>query len=340
MIDCGPLAMARSAVARSLAALLLLLAAPALAQPPAEPAPPAAPPAAPSADESAVVQELLVVGRRPGPALWRVTRGDAEVVILGGLSPIPHSLQWDHGRVERALQGAAMLFLPPSSAHIGLLDAAGMFLRQGALKPAHGADMETALPLDLRARFDRDRDSLRLDPKRYRHWKPAVAGLLLLADARRAAGLSEDKPGTTVAKMARAAHTPVRVVGEFKAKPLFDAAAKMSDAQNLACLSAALDDIDREAGHAVPAAAAWAVGDLKGVRDNSSASLLDRCLLQLPSVQSVLEQGTRDAVSTIDAALKRPGRSVAVIDLTFLLRPNGVLDRLKAQGAQIGVPAD
>jgi hypothetical protein len=29
-----------------------------------------------------------------------------------------------------------------------------------------------------------------------------------------------------------------------------------------------------------------------------------------------------------------------VIDLTFLLRRNGVLDRLKAQGDQIAVPAD
>jgi uncharacterized protein YbaP (TraB family) len=317
--------------------LACMIAATAVAQPTASPAPLQA---APAPDESAVVQELLVVGRRPGPALWRVTRGGSEVVIVGGLSPIPHSLQWDHIRVEHALQDSTVLFLPPSTVRIGLFDAAGMFLRQGALKPAHGADMESTLPPDLRARFDKARDGLHLDPKRYQHWKPAVAGLLLLGDFRRAAGLSEDKPGTTIARMARAAHAEVRVVGEFKAKPLFDAAAKMSDAQNLVCLSAALDDIDREARDAVPAANAWAVGDLKGVRENTSASLLDRCLLQLPSVQSVLEQGTREAVSTIDAALNRPGRSVAVIDLTFLLRPNGVLDRLKAEGDQISVPSE
>jgi hypothetical protein len=336
MIDCKTIGRRRRRSQQVAAALACLLAsASAFAQ-----SPPPVAPATPPADESAVVQELLVVARRPGPALWRVTRGDSEVVILGGLSPIPHSLEWDHIRVEHALQDSTVLFLPPSKVRIGLFDAAGMFLRQGALKPAHGADMESALPPDLRARFDKARDGLHLDPKRYQHWKPAVAGLLLLGDFRRAAGLSEDKPGTTVARLAHAAHAEVRVVGEFKAKPLFDAAAKMSDAQNLTCLSAALDDIDREAGHAVPAAKAWAVGDLKGVRENTSASLLDRCLLQLPNVQSELEQGTRDAVSTIDAALNRPGRSVAVIDLTFLLRPNGVLDRLKAQGAQISVPSE
>jgi uncharacterized protein YbaP (TraB family) len=304
----------------------------------ADPAPSAPPAAAP--DESAVVQEVTVIGHRPGPALWRVDKGDSEVVIVGSLSPIPHLLQWDTIRVEHALEDSTVLFLPPDKAHVGLFDAAAMFLRQGALKPAHGVDMETTLPPALRARFDRVRDSFHGDPKRYQHWKPAVAGLIMVGDFHRAAGLSDDKPGTTIAKLARAANAEVRTVGSVNAKPLFDAAAKMSDAQNQACLSAALDDVERESSHARPAAAAWAVGDLKGVRENATASLLDSCLLQLPSVQSLVEQGTRDALQTINDALNRPGRSVAVIDLTFLLRRNGVLDRLKAEGAHITVPAE
>ena len=114
----------------------------------------------------------------------------------------------------------------------------------------------------------------------------------------------------------------------------------MSDAQNQACLSAALDDVEHESAHGRAAADAWSIGDLKAVRENTNASLLDGCLLQLPSVQSLLEQGTRDAVQTINGALNRPGHSVAVIDMTFLLRRNGVLDRLKAEGAQVTVPAE
>jgi len=323
-----------------LAAVLALsaaLAAPADAAPPPPPAAATAPPPV-SPDESAVVQELEVIHRPPGPALWRVTHGDSEVVIIGGLSPLPHMLQWNTIRVERALDSATVFFLPPSKAHVGLLDAVGMVLRQGALKAPHG-DMEASLPPALRARFERVRDSFHGDPKRYRAWKPAVAGLLLVADFRRAAGLSSDKPGTTLVKLAKAAHAEVRTVGAVNAKPLFDAAAKMTDAQNQACLSAALDDVEHEAGHARPAAEAWAEGDLKTLKAESSASLLDECLLQLPSVQALVEQGTRDAVKTINEALDRPGRSVALIDITFLLRPNGVLDRLKAEGAEIAVPS-
>ncbi len=317
---------------------LALLVSPAVPRAQAPPNPP--PPAAANPDESAVVQELVVVGHLVGPALWRVKRGDSEVVIVGGLSPLPHTLQWDTIRVEHALEDSTVLFLSPSKVHVGLFDAAAMVLRQGALKPAHGADMEATLPPELRARFERVRDSFHGDPKHYQHWKPAVAGMIMLGDFHRAAGLSDDKPGTTIAKLARTAHAEVRTVGALNVKPLFDAAAKMSDAQNQACLGAALDDIEREASHARPAAEAWAKGDLKGVRENTSASLLDGCLLQLSSVQSLVEQGTKDAVQTIDAALNRPGRSVALIDMTFLLRRNGVLDRLKAEGDQITVPRE
>jgi hypothetical protein len=43
-------------------------------------------------------------------------------------------------------------------------------------------------------------------------------------------------------------------------------------------------------------------------------------------------------VAVIENALRRPGKSVAVIDLNFLLRPNGVLDRLRASGDVISLP--
>lgn len=302
-------------------------------------APPSPEPNAAS-DVSAVVQELDVIGRRPGPALWRVTRGDSEVVILGGLSPIPHLQQWNPIRVQRALQGASALFVAPNKPHVGLLDAAAMIFRQGALKPAHGVNMETTLPPALRERFDRVRDGLHLNAKPYQRWKPAVAGLWMIRDFHRAAGLSDDKPGTTVVKLAQAAHVTVKTVGAINLKPLFDSAARMSDAQNQECLSAALDDIERESSNARIAADDWAIGDLKGVRANMSASLLDRCLLQTSSGQSLVDRGTADAVKTIDGALAQPGRSVAVVDLSFLLRRNGVLDRLKAQGDQVTVPAE
>ena len=89
-----------------------------------------------------------------------------------------------------------------------------------------------------------------------------------------------------------------------------------------------------------PAAQALAAGDLKGVRKDYGAAQLERCLLQLRNYNQVLETTTVAWVKAVDAALAKPGKTAAVIDLRLLLRANGVLDRLKAQGAQISVPLE
>lgn len=310
--------------------------------------PPAAPPsgapdvaATPEALEpfSSVVADLEIIGRRPGPALWRVRNGESEVVIVGGLSPLPHLLQWDETRVKRALGGSTLLLLPPSGVHLGFFDIASLVLRQGALKSGRGG-LEASLDPVLRSRFERVVASLRLDPKKYQQWKPAIAGLLLIGDFYRAAGLSQEKPGTTLAKLAKAEGVEVRTAAVLKFKPLFETAARMTTQQNAACLGAALDEIEWEAAHARPAADAWAVGDLKGVRANTKTLLLDRCLMQLPSVEAAVDQGAADGAAMIGDALKRPTHTVALVDLAFLLRPNGVLDRLKAAGDEITVPGD
>ncbi len=278
-----------------------------------------------------------MVARPPGPALWRVRRGDAEVVILGGVTPIRHMQAWDRRRVERALEGARELLLPPR-AKFGLLDAASFFFRQGALKLPRGQSLEAVLTPELRARYARVRDSFRSDPLRYREWRPAAAGLLMLADFREQGGLSEAKPGSTVARMAKAAHVRVREVGGVRLMDFYDSARRLTRAQDLACFAAALDQIESEAGNAPAAGEAWARGDLAGVRAHYPPPALEPCLAQLPAWESVLERGTAQGVAAIQDALSAGGRSVAVIDLHYLLRPNGVLDRLKAAGDQIDVP--
>ena len=65
---------------------------------------------------------------------------------------------------------------------------------------------------------------------------------------------------------------------------------------------------------------------------------MTQCLEDLPSIQALTERGTADAVTAIDEALSRPGKTVALVDLTYLDRTNGLLDRLKARGATISVP--
>ncbi len=285
---------------------------------------------------STVVQELDVVKHLPGPALWRVTRGDSEVIILGSLQPLPHRLVWDTTRVVNALDGATALLLPPEP-KFGVMDSVSLFFNRGLFE-LHGETLPQALPPEERARYDRVLALIHAKPAKYEHLKPAVAGAFLIGDWRRAAGLSDAKPISTVEKLAEADHVPVRHIGDFDAAPFAKTLAQMSPAANLACFDAALDDIDREAARAPANANAWANADLKAIGQSYTISVFDRCLMQSPSVQGLLERGMREGMQAIEQALQRPGKTVAIIDLNFLLRPNGILDRLKAKGDTIALP--
>jgi hypothetical protein len=318
-------------------AACVALAGPASAQPPA---PVPAPPAANESDgDSVVVAELTVNAPLLGPALWKVARGDSEVFILGGLTPLPHIQTWDTGRLERALGQSSELLVPPSG-RVPLLSAAGFAIRALAVRQPLGRTLEPSLPPALRDRFVAERQAFGLKPDAYAHWKPAVAGFLLIGDARRKLGLSNEKPASTVVHLADARRIRVKRVGDFRLGALFTSLTKLSTDQQYACLADELDAIDAERAYARPAALAWSRGDLAGARVGSSGPILDRCAALLSSYNAVLERGTADFTAAIEDSLKRPGKAVAVIDLRYLLRANGVLDRLKAAGATITVPKE
>ncbi len=298
--------------------------------------------AAQPSDTSAVVEELVIEGRPLGPALWKVKRGEAELIVLGGLAPLPHQLKWTSPRLERAL-GVAVLLLVPPQGRPQLSDLPGMTLRVASLRQGLGQKLEPNLSPDLRARFVQARERLGMGPGRYDHWKPAIAGFMLLADFRDHEGLSTGKPATTVQRMVKTQHghrLKIEPMADIHLGAMVKSAASLTPAQHEACLSAALNDIEAETARARTAAQAWAVGDLATVRANASADLLDRCLLQLPSLTNLLEQDTAQSVMSLDRALSHGGTTVAIIDLRLLLRANGVLDRLKAKGAEISVPRD
>ena len=290
---------------------------------------------------SAVVEELEVVARAPGPALWRVVRGESEVVILGGVAPLPHSLVWDTTRVDRALDGARVLLIPPRP-KVGVLDMAGLALGgMGRFRGDGDAPLESGLPPRLRERFVAARTAALKDEKRYARWKPQIAGFMLVSDFREAAGLSSAKPASTVVKLAQARRVPVRAIGEnYRLTPLAKEAARLEGETSLACLDDAVAQVEVEASKSQALAQAWAAGDLRGVRANYGPPALERCIQQVATVNALIERGTEQGVEAILAALETPGRTVAVIDLNYLLRSNGVLDRLKARGAEVSAPGD
>lgn len=287
---------------------------------------------------SPLVEALEVIAKPPGPALWRVSRGDSEVVIVGTVSPIAHQQTWDSRRVERALTGARLLLTPPK-AKTGPLVLAALLLRDAPrLRVSDGSTLESRLPPALASRFASDRQVARQKADRYDKWKPGVAGFMLLGDYDKAAGLSRAKPAQTIERMAKQAKVKSRPMNEVDLGPLIKQAGKLDDAAHQVCLGVALGELERLAPDPRAVGRAWADGNLRALNRIYRPSALEPCLMQVASGPALLARQIDSATSGVSAALAAPGRTVALIDLSLLLRPGGVLDRLAAQGATVTAP--
>ena len=326
-----------SALIGGAALALTTLALPAWAQTP----PPQSVELFPQDPGSAVVEELQVVARPPGPALWLVEKGGAKLYVVGSAPPLPHQLKWDSPRLNRALDQASLVLVPPE-ASVGPLQITKFVLTGGGgvRQPMLGKRLEDRLPDDLRARFVSARERAQRTAVPYKDWKPAVAGFILLSDFRQAAGISEAKPVSTIERMAKAKGVKVKAMSQYRLGPVLANAGKLSDEANLACLADALTELEYDGSHPTTIGSDWANGDLASVRARYSTSAAQRCLLRTPGGAGLLNQQIGESAQALTEALQRPGVTVAVVDLAFLLPANGVLDRLKATGATVTSPAN
>ncbi|HUO94426.1 MAG TPA: TraB/GumN family protein [Rhizomicrobium sp.] len=293
-------------------------------------------PPPPSSDWS--TETVVVNAPRHGPLFWHVSRGDAEVWILGTVGPMPKGLAWDHTQLEQILDGAKSVLLQPR-AQIGFFEASWFLLTQRhTLELPNDAHLEDVLDPALKARFVAARTSLHRDADHYEDYLPAVAGFMLFGDFLSDAKLSMSEPQDTIKDLADHKDVPTHPIADYEAMPVVKEIGKMSDAASRRCLSAALDDIAAEEAHQALTAQAWAAGDLAGMRRNYSEATIFDCLQQAPSFAQLWAQSVADATKVVDAALAQGGKTLMVASLGALLRKDGILDRLRAEGATIDVP--
>ena len=218
-------------------------------------------------------------------------------------------------------------------------ELAAVTLNPGAFK-LQGRTLDQVIGPVRRERLQRIAAIAKADPARMQAYKPAVAGVFAYQTFLREAGLSAEKPGTTLRRLAKQQGVPQRSLAKVATASLIRSMQRMDDAAQLACFDAALDQIEWDSGHAVAAAKAWSVGRLSALRAETSHAILNRCLSEGGAPRAVLDKAIADSASALEALLTKPGANVAVVDLALLLPRNGVLDRLKAKGATIAVPLE
>jgi uncharacterized protein YbaP (TraB family) len=314
------------------AAVAFLGAAPAVAQAPASPPPPAQAPLDP--DET-LVEELVVTGRLPGPAWWRVVDADTTVYVLGVPSLAPKHMQWDRGVFEHRLEGANFVALPFVNVRAKLGGSLGAAFNLLRLKS--GGPFEKRLDPATRARFVAVRTRLGHDANHYNTSNPLAAGVQLAIDYRDHAGLTNMDPAKLVRLLAQQRRVKV-VEKSYDLGRQLGGIIRTPPNLGRICFDEVLAQAEAGPGVTLDAAKAWANGDVRGALENERT--YERCLSVISGARTYDERMKADEAEVIAGALKTPGHAIVLVPLRPLLAQGGVLDRLRGHGFTVKTPGE
>ena len=295
----------------------------------------AAAPAPPPLAEPEWTADALTVTARKGPALWRISKGEDEVWVMGSIAPLARN-DWDASVVEQAISRAHIVYTPPS-ASVGLLAAAGVFLT-GDYKIPGGKTLAEVSSPELLARLQADTARFDLKSADWRRLRPAWSAFVLAGSVEHARHWV--RPDDKVELLARKHHVRVTPISNSNAQPVLKELDALSNETAAHCLSLALDDLEFQDAHTDAVTTAFAHGDLRAVKANYKAGDAFDCLTAAPLLKSMVARSYVDTANDVQSALDKHEKAFFVLGLNSLVHKGGVIELLRARGYTVEEPGD
>ncbi|WP_377702254.1 TraB/GumN family protein [Pseudoduganella sp. UC29_71] len=312
-----------------------------------------APPAAADAEAGAVPEQILVVGQKPGPGLWKVSKDGHVLWVFGTYSPLPHKMEWRSQQVESIL-AQSQEYLTPPGAHASVGFFGGLALLPnliGLKKNPDGATLKDVLPADVYARWLPLKAKYLGDDDGIERERPIFAAETLFSAGLKKAGLSkgyevqrklddiikQHKIKVVKTSIELPLEDPSKMLKEFKQSQLADTA----------CFSKTLERLEGDIDAMRVRANAWAKGDLEAIQKLSYPDQETECgdamrgaefTKTRPGFQNVKERMQAAWLGAAEKALAANGSTFATLRLADILKPDGYLAALKAKGYTVESP--
>ncbi|WP_338767699.1 TraB/GumN family protein [Massilia sp. METH4] len=306
----------------------------------------------PVENPEAAPEQILVVGQRPGPGLWKVTKDDHVLWVFGTYAPLPKNMEWRSQKVESIVAKSQEVITEPS-AQLGM----GWFrsltvlpFMIGVENNPDGKVLSDLLPPGTHARWLALRKRYLKDDDDFERKRPLFAAGTLTDKAMAAAGLSkrlhldekiteiarQNKVKVTSTKVDMELDSPIKTVREFKKTPLED----------VACFTKTIERLETDLDALRARANAWAKGDIEGIRALDFSEQESACLNAIQNSKIMQERGfggidTKMRAAWIGAAEKALASNkttFALLHLKHILAKDGYLAELQAKGYSVEQP--
>jgi hypothetical protein len=328
------------------------------ADPPPEPVPAIgdAAPVTEPASAPVAFEELLVSGEQPGPGLWRVSKptsdGENVLWILGNYGPLPRRMEWRTTEVERVIARSQEVLGPAAvDADVGVWSRIAVLPSLVGIRDnPDGRTLEQLVPPDLYARWLVLKAEYLGDGRRVERWRPIFAAGELYEEAIKASGLERNsRVWPAVEKIARKHRVPVTrptievpvekpraIVKEFKKSGLDD----------LDCFAKTIERLESDLELMRERANAWAVGDVRTLERLAPVDQFGACLSVVTESELLRSRGLDDLperlaetwIAAAEEALDRNASTFAVLWMSQVLRPDGLVERLRRKGYAVEAP--
>jgi hypothetical protein len=283
-----------------------------------------------------------------------VRNGERTLWILGTQNPLPKRMEWDSANVERKVAAAQEVLMPQSvdmDADVGFFR--GLTLLPSLFKARKNPDgkvLREVLPAAQYARWQVLKQRYIGSDRGIEEWRPVFAALELYDKAITRSGMSQDPVVSDVVRKAAKRNrvkitTPtikIKIANVKSALREFSSEA-LNDHD---CFRRTLDRIEGDLGTMVGRANAWAEGDVEALRSLPFQNQFAACSAVFTGTAIARKQGMQDIQSRLESewlvaaekVLSQNTSTFAVLPVSQLLQPDGLLARLAAKGYVIEAP--
>jgi uncharacterized protein YbaP (TraB family) len=309
-----------------------------------------------ASSEVAGAERILIVGQRPGPGLWKISKGDHVLWIFGTYSPLPNKMVWRSQQVETVIaQSQEFLGLPAAGVGVGFSSSLNLLTALpflvGIKKNPDGGRLQDVVPADVYARWTALKQKYIGANSSIETDRPIFAAQELYEKALEQSGLGSDRDViASIKKIAQKNKLPFTSTGisvnlENPRGAVRDF--KKSSIDDLACFTKTIDrlEIDLEAMRV--RANAWAIGDVDTMRkltfpDQKQAC--DSAVINSAWTQSLtggqsLELRVREAwLAAAEKSLANNRSTFALLPVSQIMSPTGMVAALQAKGYAVEQP--
>lgn len=297
---------------------------------------------------------VVVTGVQPGPGMWKVSKGDHVLWIMGTLTPLPKGMTWLSRDVEAVLAQADEVIEAPGASFdsdVGMFR--GVLMIPSLLKARKNPDGRTLrelLPPPTYARWSALKAKYLGRNEGVEKWRPVFASQELYQAAIKKSGLTRSGVvGPVVDKLAKAGkikrtpavvkmtvENPKQVIKEFSASSLAD----------IDCFDKTLTRLESDLPIMSARANAWSIGDIQALRllpyedQNRSCmnAFLETSLAQKNGMAGMPQRVETMWLAKAEAALANNKVTFSTLPIGTLLSSNGYLSKLRAKGYLIEEP--